>query len=96
MKSINVGDQAPDFSQPDQNGRLVSLADFSGEKALVLFFYPADESPICTKEACAFRDAYQEFTDAGAVVIGISAESLEKTPQLRQSSPPAVSAALRC
>ena len=78
MKSINIGDQAADFSQPDQNGRLVSLADFRGEKAVVLFFYPADESPICTKEACGFRDAYQEFTDAGAVVIGISADSLEK------------------
>ncbi len=78
MKRITVGDKAPDFSQRDQNGQLISFAEFRGKKSVVLFFYPADESPICTKEACAFRDAYQDFTDAGAVVIGISADSLDK------------------
>lgn len=77
MTKIAVGDRAPDFSKPDQNGQQISLADFCGEKAVVLFFYPADESPICTKEACAFRDAYEDFTDAGAIVIGISADSME-------------------
>lgn len=78
MRSIRVGDKAPEVSQPDQNGQMVSLAQVRGHKAVVLFFYPADESPICTKEACAFRDAYQEFTEAGAMVIGISADSLDQ------------------
>ena len=78
MRRIKVGDSAPDFSRPDQNDKLISLADFRCEKTVVLFFYPADESPICTREACAFSDAYQDFTDAGAVVIGISADSLER------------------
>jgi peroxiredoxin Q/BCP len=77
MKSIAVGDRAPDFSQSDQNSQQLSLADFRGKKTVVLFFYPADESPICIKEVCAFRDAYQDFTDAGAVVIGISSDSLD-------------------
>jgi peroxiredoxin Q/BCP len=74
MKSIAAGDRAPDFSGADQSGRQLSLSDFRGKQTLVLFFYPADESPICTREACAFRDAYQDFCDAGAVVIGISAD----------------------
>ena len=77
MKRIAVGDQAPDFSQPDQNGQQICLADYREGKTVVLFFYPADESPICTNEACAFRDAYQNFTDAGAVVVGISADSID-------------------
>jgi peroxiredoxin Q/BCP len=78
MKRIVVGDKAPDFSLPDQHGEQICLVDFRGEKSVVVFFYPADESPICTREACAFRDAYQDFSDAGAVVIGISADKMEK------------------
>ncbi len=70
-----VGEKAPDFSLEDQHGKRVSLADFRGKQAVVLFFYPKDETPICTKEACSFRDAYQDFTDAGAVVIGVSSDS---------------------
>jgi len=81
MKRIARGDPAPGFSLPDQNGKQLSLDDFLGKKAVVLFFYPADESPICTREACAFRDAYEDFTDAGAVVIGISSDSLENHQQ---------------
>jgi len=75
MKSIRIGDPAPDFSAIDSQGEPVALADFIGKKALVLFFYPADESPVCTKEACAFRDAYQDFIEAGAKVVGISGDS---------------------
>jgi len=75
MKSILIGDPAPEFSVLDSQGRLLALNDFRGKKAVVLFFYPADESPICTKEACAFRDAYQDFVDAGAEVIGVSGDS---------------------
>ena len=73
---IQVGDVAPDFSTPDQNGKLVSLSDFRG-KAVVLYFYPRDDTPGCTREAKGFRDSFQAFTEAGAVVIGVSADSQE-------------------
>jgi len=75
MKTIRVGDAAPDFSITDADGQRLALAEFLRQKALVLFFYPADESPVCTKEACAFRDAYQNFVDAGAEVVGVSGDS---------------------
>jgi len=75
MKSIKVGDSAPDFMLTASDGRRVSLADFKGRQALVVFFYPKDNTPICTREACAFRDAYEDFVEAGAVVIGVSGDS---------------------
>lgn len=75
MKTIRIGDPAPAFSAFDPQGEPVSLGDFTGKKALVLFFYPADDSPICAREACAFRDAYQDFVDAGAEVVGVSGDS---------------------
>jgi len=75
MKSILIGDPAPEFSVTVLQGCKLSLTDFIGKKAVVLFFYPADESPICTREACAFRDAYQDFVEAGAEVIGVSGDS---------------------
>jgi peroxiredoxin Q/BCP len=75
MKSIQVGDPAPDFTLTAHDGRRVSLADFKGRQPLVVFFYPADNTPICTKEACSFRDAYEEFVQAGAAVIGVSGDS---------------------
>ena len=81
MTKISVGDRTPDFSRTDQNGRAIQLADFRGERAVVLFFYPADESPVCTREACAFRDAFQDFVAAGAAVIGVSGDSLERHRQ---------------
>lgn len=67
-----VGERAPDFTLADQDGRLVSLADFRGQSSVVLYFYPKDDTPLCTREACAFRDARAEFEDAGAVVLGVS------------------------
>jgi peroxiredoxin Q/BCP len=73
---IEVGQRAPEFSLPDANGKPVSLADLSG-KPVVLYFYPKDDTPGCTKEACSFRDQYQDFQDAGAVVIGVSSDSSE-------------------
>ena len=76
--SIAVGDKAPDFKLRDQNGRTVSLADFRGKKAVVLYFYPKDETPGCTKEACSFRDSYEDFVKAGAEVIGVSGDSVGK------------------
>ena len=74
---VNVGDQAPDFMLPSQTSEDVSLSQFRGKKNVVLYFYPKDESPGCTREACTFRDSYELFTDLGAVVIGVSADSVE-------------------
>ena len=74
-KSLEVGDMAPEFTLPKANGELVSLSDFRGRSEVVLFFYPKDNSPVCTAEACSFRDSYEVFRDAGAEVIGISADS---------------------
>jgi len=75
--SIRVGDEAPDFVLPDRTGKMVRLSEFRGQKAVVLYFYPKDDTPGCTKESCAFRDGYQDFQDAGAEVIGVSSDSAE-------------------
>ena len=80
-KKVQVGDTAPDFTLPSQDGKMVSLQDFIGKSALVVYFYPKDDSPGCTKEACSFRDSYEVFKDAGAEVIGISADSEETHQQ---------------
>ena len=69
--TLHIGDIAPDFNLPDQKGETVSLASLSG-KTVVLFFYPKADTPGCTTEACAFRDARQEFEDENAVLLGIS------------------------
>lgn len=71
---ISNGSQLPAFSLPDEDGNMVDIRSYSG-KILVLYFYPKDETPGCTKEACSFRDSFQDFTDAGAVVVGVSADS---------------------
>jgi peroxiredoxin Q/BCP len=68
---------APDFSLFDQNSNLFKLKDHLGKGVIVLFFYPKDDSFGCTAEACSFRDSYQDFSDAGALVIGISNDSVE-------------------
>jgi len=68
--------QAPDFTLPDQNGALHSLKDYAG-KWLVLYFYPQDETPGCTAEACMFRDGRQDIVAAGAEVVGISSDDEE-------------------
>jgi peroxiredoxin Q/BCP len=75
--TIKVGDTAPNFSLPAQNGENVSLADFQGQKSVVLYFYPKDDTPGCTIESCAFRDQYEVFKTAGAEVIGVSGDSPE-------------------
>jgi len=75
--NVRVGDQAPDFVLPDRTGKMVRLSDFRGRKAVVLYFYPKDDTPGCTKESCAFRDSYEEFSDAGAEVVGVSSDSAE-------------------
>ena len=72
---VQVGDMAPDFTLPSLTGKPVSLASFIGQKDIVLYFYPKDNTPGCTAEACAFRDSYAVFKDAGAEVIGVSSDS---------------------
>lgn len=72
---MKEGDKAPDFTLNDHDGKPVSLADFLGKQTVVLFFYPKDESPVCTIEACGFRDMTASFADAGAIVLGISSDS---------------------
>jgi thioredoxin-dependent peroxiredoxin len=74
MMHLKEGDKAPVFSGKDQNGNLISLNDFKGKK-VVLFFYPKDNTPGCTAEACNLRDNYAELTKQGYEVIGVSADS---------------------
>jgi thioredoxin-dependent peroxiredoxin len=71
-----AGDQAPDFTLPAGDGSTVSLANLKGQKT-VLYFYPKDDTPGCTKEACGFRDLNSEIRDAGAQILGISADNVE-------------------
>jgi peroxiredoxin Q/BCP len=74
---VNVGDTAPDFTLTAQKGESVTLSQFRGKKNVVLYFYPKDETPGCTREACTFRDSYELFTDLGAEVVGVSADTVE-------------------
>ncbi|MDB9515062.1 peroxiredoxin [Kamptonema animale CS-326] len=78
---VKVGETAPDFTLPSQTGSPVSLKDFRGKKSVVVYFYPKDDTPGCTAEACAFRDSYEVFSDAGAEVIGISEDSQQSHQQ---------------
>jgi thioredoxin-dependent peroxiredoxin len=73
--AVKVGDVAPDFTLPSQTGESVSLNNVLGQKAVVLYFYPKDDTPGCTAESCAFRDSYTAFQDAGAEVIGVSSDT---------------------
>jgi peroxiredoxin Q/BCP len=72
--TVDVGQKAPDFTMPTNGGGNVSLAGLKGKK-VVLFFYPKDDTPGCTKEACSFRDSLPDFTGVDAVVIGVSKDS---------------------
>ena len=69
--ALQIGDPAPDFTLPDQEGKSVSLADFRGQR-VVIYFYPKDDTPGCTKEACNFRDQWSSFSANGITVLGIS------------------------
>lgn len=80
MPTIQVGDQAPDFTATTHDGRRIRLADYLGKQVVVLYFYPKDNTQVCTAQACAFRDAYEDFTKAGAEVIGVSGDD-EKSHQ---------------
>lgn len=72
---LEVGTQAPDFTLPDQNGNRHSLSDYRGKK-VILYFYPKDNTPGCTKQACGFAERYPQFIEKGAVVLGISKDSV--------------------
>jgi len=76
-KPLEPGTRAPDFALPDQDGIMFTLHEELGKHILVVYFYPKDETPGCTKEACSFRDSYEAFSDAGAKVIAINAASPE-------------------
>jgi peroxiredoxin Q/BCP len=71
---IPAGGLAPDFSLPDENGELCKLSDYRGEP-VVLYFYPKDDTPGCTKEACGFRDDYSAYQEAGVTILGVSPDS---------------------
>jgi len=74
---VKVGDRAPDFTLESKTGEKVSLSQFYGQKNVVLYFYPKDETMGCTREACGFRDRYEAFADLGAEVVGVSSDSPE-------------------
>ncbi len=73
---LKAGDRAPDFSLLDSNGKQVKLSDFRGSE-VALYFYPEDDTPGCTKEACAFRDDMAQFREKGVIVLGVSPDSAE-------------------
>ena len=75
-KQLQIGQKAPAFALPNQDGKIMRLSDFKGKK-VVLYFYPKDDTPGCTKESCAFRDGLDEIHDSGAVVLGISGDSVD-------------------
>lgn len=77
MSALAPGDPAPNVTLSLHNGDSANLADLWKDHVVVLFFYPKDNTTVCTKEACAFRDAYEAFTDAGATVVGVSSDSAE-------------------
>ena len=75
--TLAIGDRAPEFTLPASGGKSVSLSELTkAQKAVVVFFYPHDDTPGCTVEACGFRDSYDAFAEAGAAVVGISSDSV--------------------
>jgi peroxiredoxin Q/BCP len=80
---LAVGDTAPQFSLPDAAGNDVTLASLLTENPLILFFYPADFTPVCTREACLFRDAYADIAERGLLVAGISPDDVETHARFR-------------
>lgn len=77
MKKIVIGSQVPKFELLDQNGNLFNIDSVLGKKNLVIYFYPKDDTPGCTAQACSFRDQFEVFSDADAMIIGISGQSVD-------------------
>lgn len=73
---LKIGDKIPNFTAKDTNGNLFDSQDYIGKQPLVIYFYPKDDTPGCTAQACSFRDNYQEFKDLGAEVVGISSDTV--------------------
>ena len=80
----SVGEPAPEFTLPSTDGGDVSLADFRGKQAVVLYFYPKDDTPGCTREACSFRDLRSMFQEHGAEILGVSADSVRSHKKFSQ------------
>jgi peroxiredoxin Q/BCP len=85
QKNLTVGDTIPSFTLKDQDGKDFNVLDYIGKKILVIYFYPKDESAVCTKEACTFRDDYTQFEKAGARVIGINYGTVESHKEFIQN-----------
>jgi thioredoxin-dependent peroxiredoxin len=81
--ALRVGEPAPEFTLPASTGENISLSDFRGKQAVVLYFYPKDDTPGCTKEACSFRDLSAEFAEKGAVILGVSPDSVASHRKFR-------------
>ena len=77
LARLETGDRAPDFTLPSSAGENISLSQFLGKRRVVIFFYPMDESPVCSREVEAFRDKYEAFKELGAEVLGISSQSVD-------------------
>ncbi|MGN1027364.1 MAG: thioredoxin-dependent thiol peroxidase [Faecousia sp.] len=80
---LEIGTKAPAFTLPDQNGTSHSLSDYAGKK-VILYFYPKDNTPGCTKQACGFADRYPQFLEKGAVVLGVSKDSVSSHKSFEQ------------
>lgn len=80
---LEIGTKAPAFTLPDQNGKVHSLSDYAGKK-VILYFYPKDNTPGCTKQACGFADRYPQFMEKGAVVLGVSKDSVSSHKNFEQ------------
>ena len=74
---LKIGDQVPDFSLPNEKGEMVHLKELIGQKPLIIYFYPKDDTPGCTREACSFRDHYEQFEGNNALIFGISSDKEE-------------------
>jgi peroxiredoxin Q/BCP len=82
--TLKVGDHVPDFTLPSSGGNSVTLSQLYADKTVVVFFYPKDDTPGCTVEACSFRDSYETFVEAGAEVVGISSDSQDSHDRFAQ------------
>lgn len=80
---LEIGTKAPAFTLPDQNGNMHSLSDYAGKK-VILYFYPKDNTPGCTKQACGFADRYPQFLEKGAVVLGVSKDTVSSHKNFEQ------------
>jgi len=84
-QGLQVGDKAPDFSLPSDDGQLISLRDYKDKQVVVLYFYPKDNTPGCITEACSFRDRIEDYKTAGVAVIGISTDDAESHKDFRDA-----------